>query len=269
MPRWSRYGQAEEDGAGEGGTIKGKGMLEARDQEEQELKEARKGIEVGLSRNGQGKEEEDEPTMSQLLSASTSTRSHRRKDRSDVSSNQSFKSASRTLKVGGMGSGEEGGGSTIKRRSIYFDPTNKNPLEPPELQIDQQEDVVAEKESVSEEQSDGKEKDRTLLDTDDSTAPGPPDLNPSLPLSSDTPQLELPSSPLLAISLHSFAGESTFGELSFEGGIELCIEVEDLGGGWSLGYLRKEGEEGRGLIPRGWYAVSFSQICCGFLANLS
>jgi hypothetical protein len=69
--------------------------------------------------------------------------------------------------------------------------------------------------------------------------------------------LEIPI-PVQAISLHSFAGEDAFGELSFDAGVEIMIEVEDLGGGWSLGYENRLGEGARGLIPRGWYAVSLS-----------
>lgn len=42
------------------------------------------------------------------------------------------------------------------------------------------------------------------------------------------PLLLLPSSPQPALSLHPFVGRLEFGELSFEGGIELVIEVEDV-----------------------------------------
>lgn len=70
----------------------------------------------------------------------------------------------------------------------------------------------------------------------------------------DASLLDLPDQPLPAISLHSFSGETDFGELSFAGGVSIDIEIEDLGGGWSLGCI----DGTRGLIPRGWYAVSDS-----------
>ncbi|GAA5914937.1 hypothetical protein JCM8208_000775 [Rhodotorula glutinis] len=70
-----------------------------------------------------------------------------------------------------------------------------------------------------------------------------------------TPLLELPlAAAQPALALHAFSGEAAFGELSFAQGAALCIEVEDVGGGWSLGWAEEEGESGRGLVPRGWYA---------------
>ncbi|GAA5970913.1 hypothetical protein JCM11641_004506 [Rhodosporidiobolus odoratus] len=85
-------------------------------------------------------------------------------------------------------------------------------------------------------------------DTPAATSPAPPDLPDKELL------LPLPTTASPAVTLHSFTGEPSFGELSFSGGVALRIEVEDLGGGWSLGFIESEGEEARGLVPRGWYA---------------
>lgn len=105
------------------------------------------------------------------------------------------------------------------RRSIFFDPSRPNPLV-----------------------------DRSLQETQPHSR--------SIKIeASENDQLEVPDS-LPAVTLYVFVGETAFGELSFDGGIDLRIEVEDLGGGWSLGYPSAAGEQGRGLIPRGFYAVS-------------
>jgi len=251
MPRWSNYGQDESEGDQardqEYGTTKGISRADREEEEAEEVVQARKINEGEMERRTTTKEEE-ESTMSQLLQTTSIRR--RREGRSDLSSNQSYKNASGTLRVGGI---EEGQG-TIKRKSIYFDPRKENPLLPPELDVD----VNKDQDLSGEEQREKEEnQDRILLNSDEPTRSISSNPDPPRPLPSDSPQLDLPPNPLLAISLHPFTGESSFGELSFEGGIELCIEVEDLGGGWSLGYLRSVGEDGRGLIPRGWYAVSF------------
>ncbi|KAI5479173.1 hypothetical protein MNV49_004034 [Pseudohyphozyma bogoriensis] len=150
---------------------------------------------------------------------------------------------------------------TIKRNSIFFDATLPNPLVDP---------------SASEGTLDEARQDVDVAaPTSPSTLPTTSPLDASLldeppPMMAgvveeeaeggseddeDDPNLlDLPASPLLALSLHPFSGESAFGELSFEGGVDLCVEVEDLGGGWSLGFIKSAGEQGRGLIPRGWYA---------------
>ena len=251
MPRWSYHGQDESEGDQardqEYGTTKGISRADREEEEAEEVVQARKINEGEMERRTTTKEEE-ESTMSQLLQTTSIRR--RREGRSDLSSNQSYKNASGTLRVGGI---EEGQG-TIKRKSIYFDPRKENPLLPPELDVD----VNKDQDLSGEEQREKEEnQDRILLNSDEPTRSISSNPDPPRPLPSDSPQLDLPPNPLLAISLHPFTGESSFGELSFEGGIELCIEVEDLGGGWSLGYLRSVGEDGRGLIPRGWYAVSF------------
>lgn len=153
------------------------------------------------------------------------------------------------------------GGSTLKRRkvgdrtSIFFDSSLENPLLPPletapssplQLSISDSkaetsnldepldlllETLVQDRSRVNEleEDEDGIEKDTDHII----------DLEAAIP----------------ALSLHPFSGETAFGELNFERGVDLMIEVEDLGGGWSLGYSKVMGEESRGLIPRGWYAV--------------
>lgn len=129
-------------------------------------------------------------------------------------------------------------GSTIKfrsqdgRQSIYFDPSSTNPFFPtsstPPL------DPPA---------------------CDDAGQPPEDEQNLAVVSPSNLPLLPLPSSTSPAIALHAFTGQPEFGELSFSQGASLFIEVEDVGGGWSLGFVESEGEEKRGLVPRGWYAV--------------
>ena len=148
------------------------------------------------------------------------------------------------------GIAESSSGSTLKkpvvrganqasaaRKSIFFDPTLPNPL------VNRNSTLVDKQTRIDESLrfSTSKPSDPSIEDSEDEE-----DVDD---------QLDVTKS-LLAVSLHSFAGETDFGELSFDGGTELRIEVEDLGGGWSLGYIVAHGEEGRGLIPRGFYAVS-------------
>ncbi|KAH8925897.1 hypothetical protein BT69DRAFT_1279347 [Atractiella rhizophila] len=98
--------------------------------------------------------------------------------------------------------------------------------------------------------------DEPLLETDHQV----PDLQ-SLQSPSPLPTAPFPTTaqdlppPRPARALFSFSGESSFGELAFSANKILQIEVENLGGGWSLGYVEGigEGEGERGLIPRGWY----------------
>ena len=68
--------------------------------------------------------------------------------------------------------------------------------------------------------------------------------------------LDITGPAVRAVSTHAFEGEAAFGELSFGKGVELEIEVADLGGNWSLGWVVEEGQAGRGLIPIGYYKVS-------------
>lgn len=114
-----------------------------------------------------------------------------------------------------------------KRQSIFFDALLPNPLMDPSVSTTHLPIPVVD--------------DRELLRVE------------TLPESDNL--LELPTKALEAVSLHSFVGQTEYGELSFGEGTSLLIEVEDLGGGWSLGYEESKGETGRGLIPRGWYAV--------------
>lgn len=86
----------------------------------------------------------------------------------------------------------------------------------------------------------------------------------------DTPiMIDLPDSDraLRARAIHDFSGEGDFGELSFTRGTILAIEAEDVGGGWSAGFIvtgeatsgetvaASSGNIERGLIPTGFYAV--------------
>ncbi|KAJ8295018.1 Sorting nexin lst-4 [Rhodotorula toruloides] len=127
-------------------------------------------------------------------------------------------------------------GSTIKvrakdgRQSIYFDPSSTNPFLPSSATI--------------------------LPDPlSDNTAPPATEVSDvDVVLPSNFPLLPIPSSTSPAIALHAFTGQAEFGELSFLRGEHLLIEIEDVGGGWSLGFVESKGEAKRGLVPRGWYA---------------
>ncbi|BGP31848.1 hypothetical protein JCM10296v2_003625 [Rhodotorula toruloides] len=127
-------------------------------------------------------------------------------------------------------------GSTIKlrakdgRQSIYFDPSSMNPFLPSSA--------------------------TTLPDPlSDNTAPPATEISDvDVVLPSDFPLLPLPSTSSPAIALHAFTGQAEFGELSFLQSEHLRVEVDDVGGGWSLGFVESEGEAKRGLVPRGWYA---------------
>lgn len=147
-----------------------------------------------------------------------------------------FRTPVGTLKAGASGGGDKRA-STIRvrdklgRDSIYFDASRENPFLPPSLSLDALEPAAQ-------------------------------------PV--DPPLLPLPSRATPALALHAFAGEPTFGELTFAQGVALWVEIEDLGGGWSLGWIEEAGEEERGLIPRGWYAVrwlSSSGICASFVVG--
>lgn len=162
-----------------------------------------------------------------------------RESRYDMNGREGSESGRKGSRIGDSSSGStlrrpakvDAGRTNAARKSIFFDPTLPNPLDRNSNIVDKQ------NESLIPAHSD--QSDTTIEPADDGD------------------QLDVTES-LLAVSLHAFAGETDFGELSFEGGTELRIEVEDLGGGWSLGYIVSQGEEGRGLIPRGFYAVSFN-----------
>lgn len=149
-----------------------------------------------------------------------------------------------TLRLRAGGGSTRSRGSTLKgsivgRTSIFFDPTLPNPLIDPAVSNSPPLEAPLNMEESKYEVNDAQE-DTPIEEEDEDEEENILDITSVVP----------------AVSLHSFTGESAFGELCFEGGVKLLIEVEDLGGGWSLGYLEEEGEEGRGLIPRGWYGVS-------------
>ncbi|GAA5980703.1 hypothetical protein JCM5350_006358 [Sporobolomyces pararoseus] len=255
LPRWSRIGFEGEKvetkkGIDSEGTIK---LASDKIDTVKAVKSPR-----GDRTEEQTRNDGEEPTMEELLGIPSSGSEYRRKKDRDDSADDTFKSAIDTLKVGDDDGGR--GGSTIKRKSIYFDPTNENPFLPsssststPSTPLSRKGDAEREGrieslETVQVEPSD------LSTPTEAASLSSLPPRATSSPAPIVSPQVELPDSPLLAISLHSFSGETSFGELSFSQGIELGIEIEDLGGGWSLGYVKEIGEEGRGLIPRGWYA---------------
>ncbi|GEM07467.1 sh3px3 protein [Rhodotorula toruloides] len=129
-------------------------------------------------------------------------------------------------------------GSTLKlrakdgRQSIYFDPTSTNPFLPISPIL-----LPA-----------------PYLASNDAATPPTEEQDHAVVSPADLPLLPLPSSSSPAIALHAFTGQPDFGELSFAQGDSLRIEIEDVGGGWSLGFIESEGEGTRGLVPRGWYA---------------
>ncbi|GAA5953085.1 hypothetical protein JCM21900_005062 [Sporobolomyces salmonicolor] len=242
--RWSRVnrsgdGSDEEEGEG---TVKPGGGARGYVDDEIEEKQAMKGLAKLFVPPESDAAIGDEPSFS------TSERGDAHRERTHPSQASAvYDGAKDTLSSRG------GGGSTIKgappRRSIYFDATKENPLVPPCTSSTTDGNsptpghAATDDSGVARGSSDG-----STADSDDGLS------HPSLSASSSTSLLDLPPSPSPAISLHSFAGEAAFGELSFEKGVPLCIEVEDLGGGWSLGFTAGEGEKGRGLVPRGWYA---------------
>jgi len=258
LPRWSRIGiESETDGKDESGegTVRFTRGGSANVLEEASFAQKES---IGGSASGDQSREE-EPTMEELLGVSKSGSSYRRRRSRDESNDDSFKSAVDTLRV--QKEDEDERGSTIKRKSIYFDPSNENPFllpAPPPATLATVEVKDREFEANAADKGGGELPiDSSELFTSNGTSTSAPQSMPEGFPSISSTELELPDVPLLAISLHSFSGETSFGELSFEQGVNLCIEIEDLGGGWSLGYLKEIGESGRGLIPRGWFAVSF------------
>jgi hypothetical protein len=233
MPRWSRA-ESDEDS---GGTVRGNEGRGAEDDDEEDGDDKSPGVALfsGLFLQPGGEADEfDSPSYSTRRSKSSVQR--RRDASSSAGASGSYRSAQGTLR-----------GSTIKgarRASIFFDATLLNPLVAPEP-------IPSSVPSSSPPPSSSPDHEHftptAFLTTEPSDADTTDDADPN--------QLELPPA-LLALSLHAFEGESAFGELSFAKNVELYVEVEDLGGGWSLGYVKEAGEGGRGLIPRGWFAVS-------------
>ncbi|GAA5981925.1 hypothetical protein JCM10908_004668 [Rhodotorula pacifica] len=171
--------------------------------------------------------------------------------------------------------------STIRFRdeagqlNIFFDPRLHNPFSPPAAQEDELAEVAGPTEetaslSVAEEEemdltADAEPTDHSVVHEEIGAEETPEGIgggsHPSSPIpiaSLDTfdesTLLPLPAQAQPALALHAFSGLSEHGELSFKAGDELRIEIEDVGGGWSLGYLAQEGEAARGLIPRAWFA---------------
>lgn len=286
MPRWSRAESqldSEQDDERAGGTVRGAGggSQAARDgqQEGNEGSAASTDLDAFFADSkGSDLADWDTPSYSQAF-AGVEGRKLRRKQA--TSGSESYKSA-----VGTLTPRSGGGGSTIKlagkRNSIFFDPKLVNPFRPEETSCPQATsspsgmlpacpspprslaDEPSDEELLALAEAELAAQDTTLslssssasspIDHSSAVSRSPPSPPPAV--AEEPPCLDLPPMPLAALSLHAFAGETSFGELSFARGVELSIEVEDLGGGWSLGYLRDEGEDGRGLVPRGFYAVS-------------
>ncbi|GAA6012264.1 hypothetical protein JCM11491_007076 [Sporobolomyces phaffii] len=268
LPRWSKFEGAPE--LGEEDTrpdrpIKFSDRTTGPASTSLDSPEASRGTSLPDSREAARRKEEEDPTIRELLATSQATPQSRSLASRMRSSDDNFKSAVDTLRIPKAGEG----GSTIGRKSIYFDPSEENPFLPPPLLSATARDPLSEAgETQLAADEDGAGNITTELARPmespsaelpllsafpSSNLPGSPSIAPehSQP---PFPQLELPLSPTLAVSLHPFTGETSFGELSFAQGIELCVEIEDLGGGWSLGFVKEAGEETRGLIPRGWYA---------------
>ncbi|GAA5997834.1 uncharacterized protein JCM10292_006845 [Rhodotorula paludigena] len=223
MPRWSdaELGEVEDEGV--------EGSASARETDDAR---AAAGAAVNEHKdvNEQGGSVEQTRTALERLSAPSASSARETDPPSPARRPSTFSTASGaaevfrtpvgTLKVGASGGGDKRA-STIRvrdklgRNSIFFDASRENPFLPPSLSLDSLE----------------------------------PAAEPA-----DPPLLPLPARVTPALALHAFAGEPTFGELTFAQGVALQVEIEDLGGGWSLGWIEEAGEEERGLIPRGWYA---------------
>ncbi|KPV75362.1 uncharacterized protein RHOBADRAFT_53347 [Rhodotorula graminis WP1] len=228
LPRWSvaeeepaavgqRDEREEDDGEDEAGTVKGGAQVSGQEDqgERMEKREARAALEALFA---------PAPTAP---SAPSPTRldppAAAREPSSASTASSTFSDAYRTpvgtLKARGAASTLRFRGRSPGRVSIYFDTAQENPFARPP------------------------------------SPPSPPALEGAPGDAAAAPLLELPLGPAQpALALHAFAGETAFGELSFAQGAVLRIEVEDVGGGWSLGWREEEGDEGRGLVPRGWYA---------------
>lgn len=202
------------------------------EEEEEQVLRATRALDT-LFLDSNGGEEYDAPRSS----ATTRSGVRRRKVQASASSG-SYRSAK-----GSMGRG----GSTIKlagnRNSIFFDATLPNPFQPSSPSSAA---PPAPPSPLRDEETD----EELLASAEAELA-----AEATAAVFGDEQALDLPAVAQTALSLHAFEGETAFGELTFPRGAELCIEVDDLGGNWSLGYVLGDGEEGRGLIPRGFYAV--------------
>ncbi|GAA5906105.1 hypothetical protein JCM6882_003560 [Rhodosporidiobolus microsporus] len=259
MPRWSVAGDGDDgDDDDAGGTIKAKPAgvaLGGGEDEEQEAKAALAAL-GRIFADDDDKQAKPDELVHREASASTASGGGSGIYRTPVGTLRALNLASSS---GSAGSSKRA--STIKvrgkdgRLSIFFNATRENPFVPPFPEVDAEDKVEEEKEDdvpLAPPSASGD----TPLSTP-SPSPTPPSARTSVTISlsdSDSFLLPLPATTTPAVALHGFTGEPSFGELSFSQGVELRIEVEDLGGGWSLGFLEEEGEEGRGLIPRGWYA---------------
>lgn len=161
----------------------------------------------------------------------------------------------------GVGSLREGGGSTLRpagaaktkgtRLSVLFNTTIDNPLAggntiKQDAQLSAALSPVSPRSTTAGAADPGDASERATNDDggEDAGRAG-----------ADQTVLDITELAQRAISTHAFEGEAAFGELSFGKGQELEIEVADLGGNWSLGWVVKDGEAGRGLIPIGYYKV--------------
>ncbi|GAA5850151.1 hypothetical protein JCM9279_003545 [Rhodotorula babjevae] len=228
LPRWSvaeeepqvMEEREEEDEAMGTATVKGAALvMDDKDEDERtEKREARAALAALFSPT---------PTSPSSSSPTTLDPSAAREPSSTSTTSSTLSDAYRTpvgtLKAHGASSTLRFRDRASGRLSIYFDTAQENPFVPPSSS--------------------------PALDAAAELAP-PPTAAPAA-----AQLLELPlAPPQLALALHAFSGELAFGELSFVQGAALRVEVEKVGGGWSLGWLEEEGEEGRGLVPRGWYA---------------
>ncbi|GAA6012931.1 hypothetical protein JCM10207_008383 [Rhodosporidiobolus poonsookiae] len=284
MPLWADEDGEEENDAG--GTVKAeRADVEHREEGDDDVREANE-ARAALEKLFAPVDADDFSSFASPTQPSPSA--HHRDATSSSTSTSLFRTPVDTLRVppgsfrlntGGSGSGSSSRrASTIKVRdkdgrvSIFFDATRENPFLPAEVEeggggAELDEAVgAAEEAEEADEQTAPSPSDAHPASPDSSAlstpSPAPRDLPAPCPDAEAHPSLSLPDDLLLplpgtafpAVALHGFAGEPSFGELSFEQSAALRIEIEDLGGGWSLGFVESEGEEGRGLVPRGWYA---------------
>ncbi|BGP15849.1 hypothetical protein JCM10213v2_003838 [Rhodosporidiobolus nylandii] len=251
MPRWSVVEPDEDEDDG-GGTVKAKGVVQPREGDEAEEKREADAAVASLARlfpDGEAMLDTPFPGRRETSTATTD----------DGEGSGIYRTPIGTLRLlPSSTSGTFKRASTINfrgqdgRLSVYFDANQPNPFLPPP--------------SSPEVDKPAEQTTPPTSDTGSSTPPAPAATSPPASPAPASPALAahdppaadlllpLPSFASPAVALHGFVGEPSFGELTFEQGTPLRIEVEDLGGGWSLGYMESKGEDGRGLVPRGWYA---------------